>query len=481
MDEWQQTRLRQLPSVDEIMHLEKISDLLTVQPRALVVEEIRAVLSTYREQIRSAQPDLYTEKNIIGHIIDDIANGLMVRMQSNLRPVINATGVVLHTNLGRAVLSNRALENIRNVAGSYSNLELDLATGERGSRYVHVAKLINQITGSEACLVVNNNAAAVLLALSTMAKGMEVPVSRGQLVEIGGSFRVPEVMAQSGARLVEVGATNKTYPRDYERAIGPETALLLKVHTSNYRLIGFTQETTSRELVELGHKYNLPVMEDLGSGFLIDLSPWGINDEPTVQAVLRSGVDLVTFSGDKLLGGPQAGIIVGRREYIERMKNNPLTRALRVDKMTLAALEATLMDYLDPEKVIEKIPTLRMLTMTREELRKRARKLRRMLIEAVGSLAEVNVEDGTSQAGGGSLPVTELPTALVIIRPLKMPVNQVVAALRQGIPAVMARIHADRVIMDPRTILDKEFPAVAGALKVVLAPAGKDCGGTIDG
>ncbi|MHB1126792.1 MAG: L-seryl-tRNA(Sec) selenium transferase [Bacillota bacterium] len=481
MDLWQQNRLRQLPSVDEVMRQEKIRELLKEHPRSLVLQEIRTALDAYREKICLAQSEQFEGTDLTDNIIEEILTGVLVRNVPNLRPVINATGVVLHTNLGRSVLSEKALQNMLDVAGGYCNLELDLATGERGSRYAHVAKLVNRITGGEACLVVNNNAAAVLLALSTMAKGMEVPVSRGQLVEIGGSFRVPEVMAQSGARLVEVGSTNKTYSRDYERAIGPETALLLKVHTSNYRMVGFTHETTSRELVELGQKYNLPVMEDLGSGFLTNLSPWGIDDEPTVQAVLKAGVDVVTFSGDKLLGGPQAGIIVGRREYIERMKVNPLTRAIRIDKMTLAALEATLRDYLDPEKAIEKIPTLRILTMSREELRKRARSLRRSIVKAVGNLADVNLEDGTSQVGGGALPATELPTTLVVIRPSEMPVHQVVTNLRQGIPAVMARIHADRVILDPRTIMENEFPALANALKAVLALAGKDSGGAING
>jgi len=355
------------------------------------------------------------------------------------------------------------------VAANYSNLELDLETGRRGSRYAALESLLTSLTGAEDALVVNNNAAAVLLSLSTAARGREVIVSRGQLVEIGGSFRIPEVMAQSGARLVEVGSTNKTHPDDYRRAISEETAMLLHVHTSNYRIIGFTRETSVSELVEIGREYNLPVMSDLGSGFLVDLSRFGLPQEPTVQEVLGAGPDIVTFSGDKLLGGPQAGIIVGKRHYIEKMKKNPLTRAIRIDKMTVAALEATLREYLDPEKAISEIPTLKMLTEDKEVLHNRACEFALLLESVIGKVkAEFKVEDGSSAVGGGAMPTADLPTAVVAVNPHNISAGDLQAALRRGEPAGMGRVQEDRLVLDLRTISDTEYQLIAEAILKVL-------------
>ncbi|MBE0466449.1 MAG: L-seryl-tRNA(Sec) selenium transferase, partial [Candidatus Desulforudis sp.] len=386
--------------------------------------------------------------------------------------VINATGVVLHTNLGRAILSERARRAVETAAASYTNLEFNLETGKRGSRYALVDELLQHLSGAEASLVVNNNAAAVLLALSTLAGGREVIVSRGQLVEIGGSFRIPEVMAQSGARLVEVGTTNKTHRRDYEGAIGPDTALLLHVHASNYRIVGFTKEVTLDELVGLGREAGLPVMSDLGSGFLVDLSRFGYPYEPTVQETVGAGVDVVTFSGDKLLGGPQAGIIVGRADLVDRMKRNPLTRAVRVDKMTLAALEATLREYLEPEQAMERIPTLAMLTAAPAVLEEKAERLAGALLTALGEAAEVEVDADCSQVGGGALPTAAPQTFLVVIRPRAMSVPDLVCRLRAGDPAVVGRVQDDRLCLDPRTVAEEEFTVLGTALGRALGVVG---------
>lgn len=379
--------LRLLPSVDEVLREERVVRELEGQPRSVVVQAVREVLAKERRRLLAGvrpEDENKGKEFILEQTVLETLGAVRQSVRPNLRPVINATGVVLHTNMGRALLSERARQAVNDVASRYSNIELDLESGRRGSRYAHLEGLLKSLTGAEAVLVVNNNAAAVLLALSTLARDREVIVSRGQLVEIGGSFRVPEVMAQSGARLVEVGATNKTHPDDYRRAISPDTALLLHVHTSNYRIIGFTRETTISELVEIGRSSSLPVMSDLGSGFLFDLSGYGLPPEPTVREVVEAGPDVVTFSGDKLLGGPQAGIIIGRKELVERMKKNPLTRAVRIDKMTVAALEATLREYLDQDRAIREIPTLRMLTGTRDILQQRGSRLAELLREAAG-------------------------------------------------------------------------------------------------
>ncbi len=464
--------LRLLPSVDEVLRDGRISEMLEIHPRSVVLEAVRSVVDAERQDILAAGVAARQEikkEDYLDRIIEYTAAEVQRLVRPRLRRVINATGVVLHTNLGRALLSERARDAVNTVAVNYSNLELDLETGRRGSRYAALEHLLTSLTGAEDALVVNNNAAAVLLALSTVARGREVIVSRGQLVEIGGSFRIPEVMAQSGARLVEVGATNKTHPDDYRQAINEETAMLLHVHTSNYRIIGFTRETTVAELVEIGRERKLPVMSDLGSGFLLDLCRFGLPQEPTVQEVLCAGPDVVTFSGDKLLGGPQAGIIVGRRKYIEKMKKNPLTRAIRIDKMTVAALEATLREYQDEEKAIKEIPTLRMLTVSSEVLEKRARALAELLESVIDdNKALFTVEKGISAVGGGAMPAAELLTFVVSVSPANMHPGELQAALRHGQPAVMSRVQDDRLIMDLRTINDEEFQLLAIALSSAL-------------
>jgi L-seryl-tRNA(Ser) seleniumtransferase len=464
--------LRQLPSVDEVLRDGRVMEMLEIHPRSVILEAVRSVVADERKEILSGSntPQMEMKKEeYLDRVVEKSAAAVKISVRSNLRRVINATGVVLHTNLGRALLSERARDAVNIVASNYSNLELDLETGRRGSRYSALEHLLTSLTGAEDALVVNNNAAAVLLALSTVASGREVIVSRGQLVEIGGSFRIPEVMAQSGAKLVEVGATNKTHPDDYRKAVSGETAMLLHVHTSNYRIIGFTRETTVSELVAIGREYKLPVMSDLGSGFLVDLSLYGLPLEPTVQEVLGAGPDIVTFSGDKLLGGPQAGIIVGRRHYIEKMKRNPLTRAVRIDKMTVAALEATLREYQDKEKAIMEIPTLKMLTVNQEILEKRASELAGLFESVIDkNKAQFIVEKGMSAVGGGAMPTADLPTAVVAVSPFNINAGELQAALRRGEPAVMGRVQEDKLILDLRTISDAEFQLLAEAVLSAL-------------
>lgn len=463
--------LRLLPSVDEVLRCDQMDEALASYPRSVVVDAIREALAAERMAILSEDTLVAGEGGkpaCLERVVLKTIAAATRSVRPNLRRVINATGVVLHTNLGRAPLAEQARHAVSDVVANYSNLELDLETGRRGSRYAPLEKLLTTLTGAEAALVVNNNAAAVLLALSTMARGQEVIVSRGQLVEIGGSFRIPEVMAQSGARLIEVGATNKTYPDDYRRAISQDTALLLHVHTSNYRIVGFTRETTVGELVELGREFKLPVVSDLGSGFLIDLSRYGLPWEPTVQATVGAGTDIVTFSGDKLLGGAQAGIIVGKRIYIDRMKRNPLTRAIRIDKMTVAALEATLRLYLDEEQALGEIPTLKMLTVPLEQLRQKASELAVLLREVAGSRARVELEEGLSAVGGGAMPTAALPTAVVVVQLGKSSAGELQEALRRGEPAVMGRVQEDKLLLDVRTIADGEFQLLAGAFAKAL-------------
>ncbi|MBS3976774.1 MAG: L-seryl-tRNA(Sec) selenium transferase [Syntrophomonadaceae bacterium] len=467
MDIEVQNLLRHLPSVEELLQAERTKRLITDgHPRPVVVALIRQALQECRGRIQGGEY-LATEavKQIILEKIEEKARDFS---KPNLRPVINATGVILHTNLGRAVLSQRAKQAIAMVAEGYSNLEMDLGTGERGSRYHHVAALLANLTGAEGAMVVNNNAAAVLLTLTALARGKEVIVSRGQLVEIGGSFRVPEVMAQSGAQLVEVGTTNKTYLRDYEQAISEKTAMLLKVHTSNYRVVGFTKETATEELVALGRSRKLPVAEDLGSGFLLDLSAWGISDEPTVQDSVAKGVDIVTFSGDKLLGGPQAGIIVGKKELITRLQAHPLTRALRIDKLTMAALEATLREYLDFTSARENIPTIKMLTATKEEMRQAAAMLLENIQTEAGREIICELMEDWSEAGGGSLPVTFLPTWVVALSGIEGGPERLAGKLRSGDPPIIARIKDHKLMLDPRTVLPDEGPLLAKALAKCL-------------
>ncbi len=456
--------LRNLPGVDKILEQKEIKIFLEKLPRSYVVEVIRKVIDETREEILNGNITALKPEQVIAKA----KKMLDKKSHKSLRKVINATGIILHTNLGRAVLSENAAQAVQEICRGYSNLEFDLDTGKRGIRYSHVEDLLCKITGAESALVVNNNASAVMLALGTLAEGKEVIVSRGQLVEIGGSFRVPEVMETSGAKLVEVGTTNKTYIKDYDNAVNEDTGALLKVHTSNYRVVGFTHETTSEELVKLGRKTRLPVIEDLGSGFLLNLDKWGITDEPTVKQSVGSGLDVVTFSGDKLLGGPQAGIIVGRKEYVDKMKKNPLNRALRIDKMTVAALEATLWDYLDEDRALKNNPTLARLTMDKEILLEKAQKLKDKLEKTLGDNAKLSVEEGFSKAGGGSFPTQELPGYIVTLVSDEKSAEDISTELRDGSNPVVARIIDNNVVFDPRTLSDEDIPVLVQAVKEVI-------------
>ena len=455
--------LRALPSVDQLLRaLGERADVPRI-PRVRLTATVRDVLDAER-------------RRLLGGGAPSDADALVTRVLGlvrraglfSLRPVINATGVVLHTNLGRSLLSTLAVERLAAVAGAYSNLELDLATKQRGSRYSHVEAVLRRLSGAEDALVVNNNAAAVLLALETLAHGRDVVVSRGELIEIGGEFRIPDIMRRSGARLVEVGTTNRTHPRDYAEAIGPDTALLLKVHSSNYRVVGFTASVSSSELAQIGRERGVLVMEDLGSGSFVDLRPFGFPYEPTVPEVVAAGVDVVSFSGDKLLGGPQAGILVGRESVVRRLKKNPLNRALRIDKLTLASLEATFYAY-EAGDARETVPTLRMLTEPLADVRARARRVIRLLgATARGRLGARVIED-SAQVGGGALPTVVLPTAAVAVGTAEMPAQVLDDRLRTSERAVIGRIADDRLLLDCRTVLASEVPLLAKALAGVSA------------
>jgi len=461
--------LSNIPSVDELLKNEEIEKLMFLYPRKVVVDGIREYLGAFRKHIvaldeRAIDDMMYDQNMLIRGIIEQVNTS----MKNNLIHVVNATGVVLHTNLGRALLSPKIKDDLWEVASHFSNLEMNVAEGTRGSRYAHVEKLICKLTGAEAAMAVNNNAAAVMLVLSTMAKSKEVVVSRGQLVEIGGSFRVPEVMEQSGAYLKEVGSTNKTHLIDYEKAVNENTAALMKVHTSNYRICGFTKEIESEELVALGKKLGLPVIEDLGSGVLLDLTSYGLPYEPTVQSAVASGMDVVTFSGDKMLGGPQAGIIVGNKEYIDKMKKNPLTRAFRIDKLTLSALEGTLKLYLDSETAMKEIPLLRMLTYDMESLSKMARRLSTRLRRSFGDKLSISIQNEYSEVGGGSMPLHKMPTKVIAITCSKASVDVIDNMLRKYEVPIISRISKERLLLDVRTILDDEYVIIEKALSWAL-------------
>lgn len=459
-----------IPSVDEILQWDFIKKEGKEVPHKVLVESIREVLDHIRNEIVELRKEELEGYNLrISEIEERVLLKIHKRNKLSLSSVINATGVVLHTNLGRAPLSEEIKDALWAVASGYSTLEMDVKLGKRGSRYSHVESLLCKLTGAESALVVNNNAAAVTLLLSALAKEREVIVSRGELVEIGGSFRIPEVMEQSGARLIEVGATNKTHLRDYEKAISENTGALLKVHTSNYRILGFTKEVSSEELVDLGRKYNLPVFEDVGSGVLIDLSAYGLSYEPTVQSAIKSGMDVVTFSGDKLLGGPQAGIIVGKKEYIDRIKTHPLNRALRIDKLTLVALEATLKIYDEDKDLIKRIPTLQMLTGDKKILHERALIIKDTLKENIKNTIQVKISESYSQVGGGALPLEELPTYVVSISSENYKANEIDEKLRNYIKPIFCRIHKDKIILDVRTIFNRDIEDIVNAFTEIFS------------
>jgi len=455
--------LSSLPSVDEALKSEYGREWLGKYPRRYVLDAIREAISLRRKEILEGT----TKEVSLESMAPDISLNVQRLATPSLRPLINATGIVVHTNLGRSILSERIMESVSTIATGYSNLEYDLASGSRGKRHTHIKRLLREITGAEDGFAVNNNAAAVFLCLSALAKGREVIVSRGELVEIGGSFRVPDVMSHSGALLKEVGTTNKTHLHDYENACSEATALILKVHRANFRIIGFTEEVPVEKLVSFGHGRGVPVMYDLGSGCLIPLGQYGIHGEPTVQETVKSGADLITFSGDKLLGGPQAGIIVGKRELVERVRRHPLARAVRIDKLTLAALETTLLEYLDGEEAKEHIPTLSMLLEDPGSIKARAKKIASH-IKRVTKNAMLQVIEDSSQAGGGSLPEVQFPTHVVAVKPEKISVNELEERLRRGDPAIIARIQGNSLILDARTIADREITAVAHAVAAAL-------------
>ncbi|MED9948167.1 MAG: L-seryl-tRNA(Sec) selenium transferase, partial [Peptacetobacter hiranonis] len=452
-----------------VLSQKEIEELIKKYPRSIVLESIREVIDINRKTIVAIKTEEEAEKFSLTmeKVIEETEKKARDNYALSLKKVINGTGTVLHTNLGRSLISEKIKDEIWTAASRYSNLEYDLEKGERGSRYVHLTDMIKRLTGAEDVLVVNNNAAAVMLVLSTMAKGGEAIVSRGELVEVGGSFRIPSVMALSGADLVEIGATNKTHLKDYEEAITENTRALMKVHTSNYRIMGFTESISVAELVELGKKYDLPVIEDLGSGVFIDLSKYGLEYEPTVLDSIHRGADIVTFSGDKMLGGAQAGIIVGKKKYISAMKKNQLTRALRVDKLTICALEATLRMYLDEEEAVKNIPTLNMITMPMEELERKANLLYAE-IEKLNLDADVHIEECLSQVGGGSMPLETMKSRGIAITPNNMNVSTLERKLRLSDSHIIARVYDNKYVLDVRTIFEDEFVDVANELKLAF-------------
>ncbi len=466
-----QQLLRKIPSVDEILSRPEITELLCVHPRSVVLEAIRRGLKTLRAEILAREESSPLDDRLfsLDRLLTLFQQQISLQVRPRLRRVINATGVVIHLILGRSPLHPSALQHLIDVSTTYSNLEFDLEQGGRGSRYAHIEEILCKLSGAESAMVVNNNAGAVLLVLNTVAEGHEVIVSRGELVEIGEAFRIPDVMRRSGALLKEVGTTNRTHLHDYQNAVGSQTALLLKVHTSNFRMLGFTSDVSLPELVNLGRQYDLPVMNDLGSGCLIDLTPYGLEKEPTVQEAIQTGVDVITFSGDKLLGGPQAGIILGKKSVLDLIKANPLTRALRIDKLTLAALESTLLLYLDEKKAVEELPTLRMLTYDRSFLRRRGTRLLRRLRGLLGDNASLVLKEDISRVGGGAYPVQELPTIVLAIKPHHASVNDLEQKLRQGDPPIICRISNDELVFDLRTIFDDDIPLLTSAIEGVFA------------
>jgi L-seryl-tRNA(Ser) seleniumtransferase len=454
-----QSELRKLPSVDKLLEADAIAGLVEQHGRELTLEALRAALDGARQTVLNGEPAPEAET-----LIAETAHRLGDALRPSLYPVINATGVIIHTNLGRAPLSKRARQAMAQISAGYSNLEYDLGAGARGSRYVHAADLLCRLTGAEDALVVNNNASALLLTLTTLAKEREVLISRGQLVEIGGGFRIPDVMRQSGAQLTEVGTTNRTYVRDYADALhSMKTALILRVHHSNFQLTGFVHEPTLAELVGLGDEYAIPVMDDLGSGTLLDTETFGLAHEPTIQESVAAGASVVTASGDKLLGGPQAGLIVGKADLIAKLRRHPLARAVRVDKTTLVGLQATLLAYLEG-KATEEIPVWRMIDTPVEALARRARRWQRALKEAGTPLSVVAAE---STVGGGSLPGQTLPTRALA---LEVPSPDALAArLRAADPPTVARIEDDRLLLDPRTVLPEQDTALIETMRDALA------------
>jgi L-seryl-tRNA(Ser) seleniumtransferase len=468
MDERKQELLRGLPKIDDLLLRLDKDEAAAGYPREMLREACRSVVEGIREQILGGGGSalrIPTPEQAAGLALEAVAGRRVFR----LRRVINATGVILHTNLGRAPLCREAIERVIEVAGGYSNLEYNLEKGERGIRYENIRGLLCTLCGAEDAIVVNNNAAAVMLVLNSLAVNREAIVSRGELIEIGGEFRIPDVMEKSGARIVEVGTTNRTRIADYERAVTSDTGLLLKVHTSNFRIVGFTEEADRSQLVALGKRRDVPVVEDLGSGCFVELESFGLEREPTVQDSLAAGVDVVTFSGDKLLGGPQAGIILGKKKFLEKIAKNPLNRALRIDKMTLAALEGTLVKYLRPAEAIADIPVLHALAKQLPDIKKRAKKLLALLRRNLAEGVEIRLVSGFSMAGGGSLPTRGIETALVGLRTDFCSAADIERGLRRSEPPVIARVADGQVLFDPRTLDDNDINEICRLLAGVLS------------
>jgi L-seryl-tRNA(Ser) seleniumtransferase len=445
-----------------------IREIAKILPRWAVVEAIREALERRRRLIANGHSESMAAD--LSSRVALVAEAQQIAQRLNLpalRRLINATGVVIHTNLGRAPLAEVAVERMVDVARGYSNLEYDLGQGDRGSRQDHVERLLCRLTGAEAAFAVNNNAAAVLLAINTLAEGREVIVSRGELVEIGDSFRIPDIMRRAGGILREVGTTNRTYLRDYEDAVSPASAIILKVHTSNFRIQGFANQVPVAELAGLGEKTGLPVVEDVGSGALIDLVQLGLSKEPMPSESVRAGADLVTFSGDKLLGGPQAGLIVGKRLLVTRLRRNPLARAVRIDKLSLAALEATLRLYLDEGQTVAHVPVLRALTIPLQDIERRAGYLRDRITALASDHLEVSIIEGTSEVGGGALPLEAIPTRLVAVQAVRITAQVLEGRLRRTDPPVMVRIKDDRIVLDPRTVSEDELDTLANLVASV--------------
>lgn len=457
---------RSIPKVDVLLEDKKIISLITKYHRDVVVDVIREEIEKIREEIKTNNDFDFINKKI-NNLIDNISKSVEKTYSYNIRKVINGTGTILHTNLGRSIISKKHANYLSDIVTSYSNLEYNLEDGKRGERYSHFEKLICKITGAESAMAVNNNAAAVMLVLSSMAKEKEVIVSRGELVEVGGKFRIPDVMESSNAHLVEIGTTNKTHLEDYENAINENTGALLKVHTSNFKILGFTESVSIKEICNLGKEKNIPVIEDIGSGVLVDLSKYGLEYEPTVQDSIKSGVDIVSFSGDKLLGGPQAGIIVGKKKYIDKIKKNPLTRAFRIDKFTATILEMIFKEYLNEEDAIKNIPTLSLITRDLKEIEKNANALYEKL-DILKDVAIINIEDTLSQIGGGSLPMERLNSKCVSITPKNISTASLEEKLRLNENPVVGRISDNKLIIDMRTILDDEIDILSKKLINIL-------------
>ncbi|RAK10322.1 L-seryl-tRNA(Sec) selenium transferase [Halanaerobium saccharolyticum] len=462
-----QKLLASIPAINDFLAAKKAEKIIKKYSRARFLKILRKELEEIREMILTEGVEIAQKKLEVSEVLNSVLKKLESEEEKGVKKVINAGGVILHTNLGRSLLAENALKKVEEVAGGYSTLEFDLESGSRGYRYNRIKQLLKDLTGAESAVVVNNNAAAVMLVLSSISEAKEVIIARGEMVEIGGSFRVPEVMESSGAILKEVGSTNKVYLKDYLDAVSEKTGALLKVHTSNYRIQGFTHSVSAEEMVEAAHQHDLPVIEDLGSGILFDLSKYGLPGEPTVQEGIAAGIDILTFSGDKLLGGPQSGIIVGRDKYISQIEQHPLMRALRVDKMTLAALEETLKLYYNLEEALQKIPTLRLLTEKTKNVRNRAEKLKSKIETPAG--VNLKIIESEAKVGGGAYPLSTFKSYALAVDTGNLSTDKFVYRLRQLKTPVIARIQAGEAIFDLKTIPEKQLDQLAFSINKILA------------